>query len=426
MTRKCIYRRLLIVVLVLGIMGLGTYEYLTIKDSIPDEIKMVEGTEQVLSFNSLTEAVVYEESVEVLAGVTSNIPEGELHISSSNPTMFLASEKGSYTISCKLFGFIHLKNIEVEVVEKQYLVPSGEPIGIYMETNGVLVIGTGVATATDGLNYEPAYNIIKSGDYILSVNGEVVNNKKELVEKVNNYGNEDLILEVRRNDEIVKLSLKPVMTGVNEYKMGIWVRDNTQGIGTLTFVDTNGNFGALGHGINDVDTSELMDLKTGQLYNTDIIYIVKGEKGSPGELSGVIRYNDNEIIGEITRNTKSGIFGTLTEDTSNLVDEAVEICYKQDIEIGAATILSSVSGTVQEYAVEIVEINLNDNDANKGLVIKVTDPELLELTGGIVQGMSGSPILQNGKLIGAVTHVFIQDSTSGFGIFIENMLEIQN
>ena len=426
MTRKCIYRRLLIVVLLLGIMGLGTYEYLTIKKSIPDEIKMVKGSEQVLNFHPLTEAVVYEESIEVLAENTPNIPNSELHISSSNTSVFLACDKGSYSINCKLFGFIHLKSIKVDVVENQYLIPGGEPIGIYMETDGVLVIGTGVVTATDGLNYEPAYNIIKSGDYILSVNSEVVNNKKELVEKVNNYGNEDLLLEVRRNNEIIKFSLKPVMIGVDEYKIGIWVRDNTQGIGTLTFMDTDGNFGALGHGINDVDTGELMELKTGQLYNTDIIYIVKGEKGSPGELSGVIRYDDKEIMGEITQNTKSGIFGTIAGDTTDLSNEAVEVCYKQDIEIGAATILSSVSGSVQEYTVEIEEINLNDNDANKGLVIKVTDPKLLELTGGIVQGMSGSPILQNGKLIGAVTHVFIQDSTSGFGIFIENMLENQN
>jgi stage IV sporulation protein B len=423
MTRKCIYRRILFVILLLGIATMVAYQYTSIKNAIPDKMKFVKGTEQELNFNGFTDMVVYEDSAMVAAGQKTNIPVGAVQITSNRSNKFYAKEEGSYTVQFKLFGFINLKSMDVDVVETQYLIPSGEAIGIYMETDGILVIGTGVVKGLDGLNYEPAYNIVKSGDYILSVNGERVENKKELVQKVNLYGNQELVLEVRRNAEVVKLSVTPVTTGLEEYKMGVWVRDNTQGIGTLTFIDENGDFGALGHGINDVDTGQLMRLRHGKLYNTEIISIMKGQKGSPGELSGVIHYKDSEIIGEISSNTSAGIFGQVDVENYTFEELAMEIGYKQDIEAGAASILTSVSGSVQEYDVEIQEINLNDNDANKGLVIKIVDEELLELTGGIVQGMSGSPIIQNNRLVGAVTHVFVQDSTSGFGIFIENMLE---
>jgi len=423
MTRKCIYRRILFVILLLGIATMVAYQYTSIKNAIPDKMKFVKGTEQELNFNGFTDMVVYEDSAMVAAGQKTNIPVGAVQITSNRSNKFYAKEEGSYTVQFKLFGFINLKSMDVDVVETQYLIPSGEAIGIYMETDGILVIGTGVVNGLDGLNYEPAYNIVKSGDYILSVNGERVENKKELVQKVNLYGNQELVLEVRRNAEVVKLSVTPVTTGLEEYKMGVWVRDNTQGIGTLTFIDENGDFGALGHGINDVDTGQLMRLRHGKLYNTEIISIMKGQKGSPGELSGVIHYKDSEIIGEISSNTSAGIFGQVDVENYTFEELAMEIGYKQDIEAGAASILTSVSGSVQEYDVEIQEINLNDNDANKGLVIKIVDEELLELTGGIVQGMSGSPIIQNNRLVGAVTHVFVQDSTSGFGIFIENMLE---
>ena len=217
------------------------------------------------------------------------------------------------------------------------------------------------------------------------------------------------------------------MTGTSEYKTGIWVRDDTQGIGTLTYVDENGNYGALGHGISDVDTSTLLSLQEGKLYPSDIISVVKGEKGTPGELAGVIRYDENEVMGSITANTEAGIFGKVTESfKSQLKGTPIEVGLKQEIETGPATIRCTVDGTVKEYDIEIEKVLLNSSDVNKSMVIKVTDEELLQKTGGIVQGMSGSPIIQNGKLIGAVTHVFIQDSTSGFGIFAENMIFVDS
>ena len=183
-------------------------------------------------------------------------------------------------------------------------------------------------------------------------------------------------------------------------------------------------YGALGHGISDVDTGTLLNLDGGTLYHTSILSIVKGMQGSPGEMTGVIRYQSSEILGTIQANTECGIFGKITsQKQAFMTQEAVEVAYKQDVEVGDAVILSAVDGQVKEYDIHIDKINLNSQEPNKSMVISITDPELLSKTGGIIQGMSGSPILQNGKLIGAVTHVFIQDSTKGYGIFIENMLE---
>ena len=231
------------------------------------------------------------------------------------------------------------------------------------------------------------------------------------------------MLTVLRAEEEIELSLQPVWTEEETYKVGIWVRSDAQGIGTLTYVDSQGHFGALGHGINDIDTSTLLSLEKGTLYASTIRSVIKGTKGVPGELAGVIHYRDDAVLGTIEQNTVTGIFGTLSCSLDCFhLEGPVEVAYKQEVQTGPAVIRSALDGTIREYEIEIEKVYLNSSDANKGMVIRVTDPELLELTGGIVQGMSGSPILQNGKLIGAVTHVFVQDSTSGYGIFIENML----
>lgn len=236
---------------------------------------------------------------------------------------------------------------------------------------------------------------------------------------------ESVTLKVRRGKETIPLSLTPVKDDKGNYKLGIWVRDDTQGIGTLTYVDENGGFGALGHGISDVDTGELLSIADGNLYNAQILGIRKGEKGNPGELSGLIRYEAGNILGEISENRKNGIFGTMeASQLKNMNLEKVPIGYKQDLKTGPASVFCCTDGEVKEYAAEITRIDLNHEDSNKSFVIQITDKELLEKTGGIVQGMSGSPVLQNGKLFGAVTHVFVQDSTSGYGIFIENMMDV--
>jgi len=378
--------------------------YLLIKGSIPDEVNVVRGKNQEKI--SLNLPMVEQRTVEAGSRKKSNIPEGEVKI------------------SCSLLGVIPIKDIHVNMVEEKQVIPGGEAIGIYMKTQGILVVGTGTVSGMDGLDYEPALDVVQSGDYISSVDGVPVKSKEELMELVNKSGGEELVLDVQRNGEATSLKLSPVRTGKEEYRLGIWVRDDTQGIGTLTYIDREKRFGALGHGISDIDTGGLLALSGGTLYHTDILSVTKGERGVPGELSGVIRYREEEKLGDIGENTEEGIFGTVNGQMEEIAAAAapVEIAYKQEVEEGPAVILCAVDGTVREYQAEIEKIYLNSQDANKSMVIRVTDPKLLERTGGIVQGMSGSPILQNGKLIGAVTHVFIQDATSGFGIFIENML----
>lgn len=384
---------------VMAVMG-----YLLINGSIPDELNVVRGSSR--NELKLNLPMIEQETVEAGSRDKSNIPEGEVKI------------------SCSLLGVIPLKDIQVNLVEEQSVIPGGEAIGIYMKTKGILVVGTGTVGGADGLDYEPALNVVQSGDYITAVDGSPVADKEALVEMVNKSGGKEVVLEVWRDGETTSLKIAPVRTGEEEYKLGIWVRDDTQGIGTLTYVDGQQHFGALGHGISDVDTGGLLALSGGALYHTDILSVTKGERGVPGELSGVIRYREDEKLGEIAENTEEGIFGTVNAQMEEIaaVVEPVEIAYKQEVVEGPATILCSVDGIVQEYQAEIEKIYLNSREANKSMVIRVTDPVLLEKTGGIVQGMSGSPILQNGKLIGAVTHVFIQDATSGYGIFIENML----
>ena len=257
----------------------------------------------------------------------------------------------------------------------------------------------------------------------MAANGSAVTRKEELVSEVGASAGEPVVLKVERDGNLTELLVQPVLDKKGSYKLGLWVRDDTQGIGTLTYMDENGNYGALGHGISDVDTGTLLNLSGGTLYHTDILSVVKGLKGSPGEMTGVIRYQSSEVLGTIEKNTTSGIFGRITKDQGIFQQgELVETAYKQDVTTGPAVLLSAVGDSVRAYSIQIEKVNLAGSDPNKSMVISVTDPELLNLTGGIIQGMSGSPILQNGKLIGAVTHVFVQDSARGYGIFIENML----
>lgn len=319
-----------------------------------------------------------------------------------------------------------VKEVSVQVVEKKRVIPAGIPIGIYLETEGVYVVGTGEVRSADGLNYEPAYQVVQSGDYILAVNGRRISDKDDLIDCIQANRTDTVILKLLRNSEVIQVRLNAVETEGESYKLGIWVKDDIQGIGTLTYITEDYHFGALGHGITDSDTGELLTASDGSLYDTNILEIVRGQRGTPGEISGMITYSDRHVRGKIMSNTRAGIFGTANQSLLKEIYTApVEVAFKQEIRPGTAQIRSSISGELKEYAIEIQEIRLNENDVNKGMIFQVKDPELLELTGGVIQGMSGSPILQNGKLIGAVTHVFVNDPTKGYGIFAETMISAE-
>ncbi len=316
-----------------------------------------------------------------------------------------------------------LKEVSVRVVERKRVIPGGIPIGIYLETEGVYVVGTQEVESEDGLSYEPAWQVVQTGDYILAVNGRKIHDKDELIACVQANRSDIMILKLLRGREVIQVRLNAVRTREEDYKLGIWVKDDIQGIGTLTYITDDLQFGALGHGITDTDTGELLETSGGSLYDTNILEIIKGERGTPGEISGMITYSDRHVRGLIRKNTSAGIFGSIDQKIRGELDsEYVEVGFKQEIRRGPALIRSCVSGECRSYQIQIQEIRLNEDDVNKGMVFQVTDPELLELTGGVIQGMSGSPILQNGKLIGAVTHVFVNDPTRGYGIFAETMV----
>lgn len=338
-------------------------------------------------------------------------------------TAFTVSVGGSYY----LIQF-QQKKLQQEVsagtAEGHMLIPGGMPIGIYLETEGAMVLGTEAVTDVNGMKCEPAEHLLKSGDYILALDEQKIRNKAELVDAVKEIDKEEVVLKVRRQDRTMNVKLKPVRCDSKEYKLGVWVRDNAQGLGTITFLNADRRFGALGHGIHDVDTSGLLTIQSGRVYETSIKDIQKGKSGTPGGMEGIIVYNNYNMLGSIEQNTDCGIFGKIDRIDALFTDQTpMEAAKTQEIQEGPASIRCAVEGKVKEYEIRITKIDRSTKEVNKGLVLEVTDPKLLEVTGGIVQGMSGSPILQNGKIVGAVTHVFVQDSTKGYGIFIENMLD---
>ena len=401
MNRRKKYRFFVICCLALDLLAIFWLGYKYLDRKIPDEIQISrdrgESTEDVTEVLSAP-LVTFEKAVTV-------------------------SQDGGYILPCRLLGYIPFKEVKVTPVDEQEIYVSGSTIGIYMETEGVLVIDTGEIEDQNGEMKEPAKNLVRQGDYIVSFNGEKISTKRELINDIAGLDGEEVTLEVKREGESVPVSVTPIKDTKGDYKLGIWVRDDTQGIGTLTYVDQNGRYGALGHGISDIDTAQLLNIRNGALYKAQILAINKGSKGNPGELAGFIRYDDRNILGSIEINSKNGIYGQFykgAEDGIRL--KKMPVAYKQDVKTGEASVLCNVDGEVREYQAEIKRIDLNHEDTNKSFVIQITDEKLLEKTGGIVQGLSGSPVLQNGKMVGAITHVFVQDSTSGYGIFIENML----
>ncbi len=407
--------------LLTGLCWVLFFSYFTIKESIPDRIRIEKGQEESFDFRLPITGEVAQEGLEVFGNQSPKVDEDKIRLDLNHGFSLKSKEPGSYSISCKLFGLIHMKEVAVEVVEEEQVMPCGSPVGIYVKTDGILIIGTGAVTGTDGMSHEPASRLVQSGDYVKTIDGTVVERKEDLVEKVNQSHGEPVVLGIMREGEYIRLKLQPVKAAEGEYKLGIWVRDDLAGVGTLTYYDREGSYGALGHPVSDMDTGLKVAVGEGTLYEAEIAGIKKGERGDPGEISGVITYLDQYRLGDVAENTSVGIYGSLEKMPDASQEAYYPIGLKQDIQEGEAAIISTISGERKEYSIQITELDYNSE--NKGILLQVTDPELLTLTGGIIQGMSGSPIIQNGAVIGAVTHVFVQDSTKGYGIFIENMLK---
>lgn len=394
----------------IGLFLWATYAYY--QSTVPSTISIKAGTSEEINLRVPASGVISTDSDTVLA--------------LNQPLTIVAGENtSSYQMSLKLFGVLPLKNVDIQVIENTSLTPVGKPIGIYVKTQGVLVVDTGSFVGMGGDRCAPSEYKLQSGDYLTAMNGIAINDKKQIKEYIENGNGAEIIFQVSRKEELIQVKIKPEADENNVYKMGAWLRDSAQGIGTMTYLDSQNRFGALGHGINDMDTGELLKLGTGLLYHTEIVAVKRGEKGNPGELTGVIEYKPDQVSGIIVDNTIQGIYGVanaelLSEYTQG--SQSLPIALKQEVTTGAAQILCSINGEAKYYDIEITKLTPGNEAVNRQISLMVTDPELLSLTGGIVQGMSGAPIIQNGKFVGAVTHVLVQDSTKGYGIFIEDML----
>lgn len=316
--------------------------------------------------------------------------------------------------------------ISVNAVPNILVVPCGNAVGVKIYSEGVLVVGTADVEGTDGNTHRPFKDTkIRAGDIILQINNTKVESIDELIDVVNKLNGNEIEVVYKKNEKVLKDKMKPIKSlDDGNYKIGLWVRDGATGVGTLTFyAPALKKYGALGHGISDVDVKTLLSLESGSLNEASVLSVTKGVKSSPGEIRGII--NSGYKLGNVEKNNEFGIYGSLLSE--NYISEnstAIPVASRAEIRPGVATILCTVEGSMpKEYQVEIQKVYNLSGKSTKSMIIKVTDSELLAKTGGIVQGMSGSPIIQNGKFIGAVTHVFVNDPTRGYGVFADTMID---
>lgn len=363
----------------------------------------------ILLLSSVTFARDYCESNNVFA--SSNFYS--LNSKSSNDEKF----KNRYGVA--------LVNSEQEKKDIE-LYSGGNSVGVRVSTDGVLAVGYSDLTTGEGEVESPAQNGgIQIGDRLISVNGNKIKNSKDLSKKINESKSENVEILIERNGEEITKNINLSKNADGDYKIGLWVRDSTAGVGTLTFYDKeSGKYGAIGHPITDSETEKILSIKNGDLLNSSIISIKKGVKGNPGELRGIFS-SDKKPIGNVTGNTQCGIFGSMnTENLKNINNKTYKVGWRDEIQPGPAQIITTIDEEGPKlYDIEIVKLAKQDSISTKSMVIKITDERLLEKTGGVVQGMSGSPIIQNDKIIGAVTHVLVNKPEVGYGIYIEWMLK---
>jgi stage IV sporulation protein B len=388
----------------------------------PSEINLTENRVNRFSFNIPVTATILTESVSALS--VNDVPvRGSVTVSLSEPLRIEPQESGTASMVLSAFG-IPMKKVTLSVMPDIEVVPCGMTVGVRINTDGVMVLALEAVNTGDGTPRSPCEGRLKPGYLLTGANGETLNSHADLARIVEN--SEGAVnLSLKRGGQNLYTSVMPVKSVLDgKNKIGAWVRDSTQGIGTITYYNPATNtFAALGHGIMDVDTKALMSVKTGEIMESEITGVKKGGKGAPGELVGSIRKSN--VLGNIRVNNPYGIYGSVNISALNrLPSERMKIAFQNDVHEGPARIRSNIERSeIAEYDVYIESVNRFSGDDTKGMVIRITDPELLRRTNGIVQGMSGSPINQDDRLVGAVTHVFVQDPSKGYGIFIENMLK---
>lgn len=410
--KKKIFISLLISVLLIALI------YVSNITNIPNSIILFR--EEKLKINTVFGISL--NTVEVSSGDVIEIKNGNIVQAS---TEIYGDSGETINVGINLFG-IQVKEVSVNVIEDIEVVPLGNLIGMKLYTNGVLVVGMSEIYGENNKVYKPyEHTGIAEGDTITKINDEDILSTDNMIDCINNSKGKEIKITYIHNSKTFETNMTPVETDKNNYKLGLWVRDTAAGVGTATFYDkSTGKIAMLGHGILDVDTEELIDISNGEITNTNVVSIVKAENGKTGKIQGIVE--GQKEIGSIFKNTYYGVYGKLynTNQLNINTSKSLKIALRNEIKPGEATLLCALdNGKTKEYTVEIEKIYLNNNSNNKSMLLKVTDEELLEKTGGIIQGMSGSPILQDGKLVGALTHVLVQNPTQGYAVFADTMIK---
>lgn len=346
----------------------------------------------------------------------------------ANVTLSNLERKLSYEpeIQLRLFNLIPIKTQKVKIIQDDKVLVGGCAVGLVLKTEGVMVVGSSPVTTTEGEVDVFEQNALKMGDIITQIENETVDNVSCISKIINKPDNikRELTIKGKRKNKDFEVKLKPCYDVKSQnYKLGVWVRDDASGIGTLTYINSNNRFGALGHPICDSDTKSVISLKEGEVYNCTVLGANKGISGNPGELKGLFMQGKN-LQGVVEKNSPYGVFGTIYNDSNLLKNyQEIEVGSRLSVKPGKAQIRCCLDGNkIETFDIEIIKTNYQNYSNGKSMVLRVTDKDLIARTGGIVQGMSGSPIIQDGKLVGAVTHVFVNDPTKGFGVYIDWML----
>ncbi len=391
---------------------------------IPNEIRVAPGMQTHLEFSLPTTATVVTKNPDVVQ-INGEISKS-IAVDLSKPLILTSREQGETELAIEVAGF-PIKKMKVNVMDDVRVYLGGQSVGVKLMSNGMMVVGHHMVDGKEK-KHSPSLERIKVGDMILKINNQDVTSIQNVSKLVNQYGSsgKPLLITIRRDGQIMDVEVTPVFDVKDEsYRLGLYIRDSAAGIGTLTFVHPQSKrFGALGHVISDMDTGKPIDTANGHIVHSRITAIQKGEHGQPGEKYASF-VNEDQPLGQIEKNTAFGVFGSVHGTIKNeFFSNPLPVALQEQVEVGPAKIYTVIKGEqVEAFDIEIVKVIPQKYPSTKGMIIRVTDPKLLKETGGIVQGMSGSPIVQNNRIVGAVTHVFVNDPTSGYGIHIEWMLK---
>ncbi|AZR73513.1 SpoIVB peptidase [Anoxybacter fermentans] len=395
----------------------------------PSHLKIIQGIEQSLKINFPFDVYIICDQPERLLVNGKPLKTEALKVNLSEPLLFQSDAIGKLKVDFKLFGLIPIRHMEVDVVPEIKVFPGGHSIGVLLHTDGVMVIDVSYVDGADGRKYYPAREAgVGPGDYLLEMNGKKVLSKQDVAKAIYESGKKGRPLKVKvrkRTGSIKDLTIHPVKSKEGTYMIGLYIDDGVAGVGTLTFYDPkSGFYGALGHVITDAHTQDPIQIRAGEIVNANISGINTGQRGLPGEKLGTF-IGSEDVLGVIKKNCEYGIYGKLDKLPENLYfKEPIPVATSRQIKRGRAWIYTVVNGSrIEKFAIEIEHVYHQRRPASRGLIIRIIDPKLLKITGGIVQGMSGSPIVQNGRLVGAVTHVFVNDPKKGYGVLAEWMIK---